>query len=236
MSNILNCCDEIFLFISEFLAEADKDKSYQLIKSKVEYSLTITREKLTQNTRTNNMVEDIIYPIAAFIDELMMSRAWAGKSLWMSNPIQLKMYGDFLAGENFFNKLNELRENPKENIELIELYYLLLELGYQGCYRGDDNIKLEAIKTSIYNQITTYKEPGLTITEAENANNHTYGFFKQAAILKPLKLSALMIIVIFFVGFMWNHYNQAQAKAWLQDEYQSLKKQYVGNSDVFVAH
>ncbi len=52
----------------------------------------------------------------------------------MENPLQLEYYNTLRAGEEFFTRLDALRERPRENRPLLELYYQSLALGFEGKY------------------------------------------------------------------------------------------------------
>jgi type VI secretion system protein ImpK len=53
-------------------------------------------------------IEDVTtakYGLAAFIDETVLNSPWPYKDRWADNPLQLNYFGTYLAGENFFDKL-----------------------------------------------------------------------------------------------------------------------------------
>ncbi|MED5433022.1 MAG: DotU family type IV/VI secretion system protein, partial [Pseudomonadota bacterium] len=55
-------------------------------------------------------VQSAKFAIAAFIDEAVMASSWPHRMQWMSQPLQLKLFGEHLGGEAFFIKLGELRQ------------------------------------------------------------------------------------------------------------------------------
>jgi type VI secretion system protein ImpK len=85
-------------------------------------------------------IPELKYAIAAFIDECVMYSEWPNRLQWMGRPLQLQFFGDHVAGENFFKKLSELRQNGQQKIDLLEIYYHCLQLGFEGMYRlkGED--------------------------------------------------------------------------------------------------
>ena len=48
------------------------------------------------------------YALVAFIDEQILKSNWPGRAEWMGQPLQLQLYGEYTAGENFFNRLRML--------------------------------------------------------------------------------------------------------------------------------
>lgn len=74
------------------------------------------------------------YALVAFIDEQVMRSDWAGRSEWMSRPLQLELYRENTAGENFFVRLRSLLRSGDRPVA-VEIYYLCLVLGFNGAYR-----------------------------------------------------------------------------------------------------
>lgn len=93
------------------------------------------------------------YALVAFIDELVLSSAWAGREQWMGAPLQLQFFGEHLAGENFFQRLQNLRQNPQANIDILEIYFLCLQLGFEGIYRLRGLENLLALQVDLRSQI-----------------------------------------------------------------------------------
>lgn len=71
------------------------------------------------------------YAIVAFIDEQILKSNWAGRTEWMSQPLQLLLYREYTAGENFFVRMRALLHDGRRPVAL-EAYYLCLALGFRG--------------------------------------------------------------------------------------------------------
>jgi type VI secretion system protein ImpK len=74
------------------------------------------------------------YALVAFIDEQVMRSDWSGRAEWMARPLQLDLYRENTAGENFFVRLRSLLRAGDRPVA-VEIYYLCLVLGFQGAYR-----------------------------------------------------------------------------------------------------
>ncbi len=73
------------------------------------------------------------YALVAFIDEQILKSNWPGRNEWMGRPLQLDLYGEYTAGENFFNRMRALLQQGNSSPAL-EVYYLCLVLGFRGAY------------------------------------------------------------------------------------------------------
>jgi type VI secretion system protein ImpK len=107
------------------------------------------------------MVEfkDAKYAMAAYIDEVVLSSTWPGRLEWMSHPLQLEFFGEHTAGEGFFTRLGNLRQGGEENVNLLELYYYCLQLGFEGIYRVKGLEHLMALQVDLRSQIDSYRGP-----------------------------------------------------------------------------
>ncbi len=78
-------------------------------------------------------VAEARYALVAFIDEQVLKSTWSGRAEWMSQPLQLVLYREYTAGENFFVRLRALLQSGTRPFAL-EAYYLCLALGFRGAY------------------------------------------------------------------------------------------------------
>lgn len=82
------------------------------------------------------------FAFCALIDEVILSSDFALKEEWGRMPLQLRLFGEHLAGENFFERLETLRFDPTSNLETLEVFYTCLLLGFQGKYLLEGQEKL----------------------------------------------------------------------------------------------
>lgn len=84
------------------------------------------------------------YALTAFIDEMILNSSWPGKDGWLTRPLQLDYFGVHMAGEEFFKKLEDLRQSADSRIEALETFYTCMQLGYEGKYKilGIEKLKV----------------------------------------------------------------------------------------------
>ncbi|SFN16863.1 type VI secretion system protein ImpK [Formivibrio citricus] len=88
------------------------------------------------------MVEHAKYAFCALLDEIVLSSDFPLREDWERMPLQLRLFGEHLAGEGFFDRLEALRIDPPKNIDALEIYYCALLLGFQGKYLLEGQEKL----------------------------------------------------------------------------------------------
>ena len=75
----------------------------------------------------------------------MLSSDFAIRDDWERAPLQLRLFGEHLAGEGFFDKLETLRLTPEKNVETLEVFHICLILGFQGRYLLEGTEKLSYV-------------------------------------------------------------------------------------------
>jgi type VI secretion system protein ImpK len=75
------------------------------------------------------------YFLCALIDETVLNTPWGNQSNWGHNSLLIQFHNEAWGGERFFEILERLKQNPAQSLNLIELAYLCLSLGFKGKYR-----------------------------------------------------------------------------------------------------
>lgn len=84
--------------------------------------------------KSTEAVQEAKYAFCALVDEMILSSDFSIRPEWEQMPLQLRLFGDHLAGEAFFDRLDALRSDPAKHIDALEVYYTCLLLGFRGKY------------------------------------------------------------------------------------------------------
>ena len=128
--------------------------TYTEFNKRVELFLAQLERNARNLGKPAKAVENAKYAFCALIDEIILSSDFSIRSDWERAPLQLRLFGEHLAGERFFDKLEVLRANPEENIETLEVFHTCLLLGFQGKYLLEGSEKLDYLVASIEREIT----------------------------------------------------------------------------------
>jgi len=139
------------------------------------------------------------YVLCTTIDEFVMSTPWGASSVWSTQSLLSMFHKETRGGERFFQLLNKLNQDPAKNIDMLELLYLSLALGFQGRYRVSPNgiNELEEIRESLYQTIRhQLREPEPELSP------HWEGLDKSAVDKPPLVpvWLATSIVILLLVG------------------------------------
>lgn len=97
------------------------------------------------------------YAFCALVDEIVLSSHFNIRDEWERQPLQLAFFGDQLAGENFFTKLEELRHKGAAHLQALEVFHLCLLLGFQGKYILEGPEKLTYLVSRLGEEIAHLK-------------------------------------------------------------------------------
>ncbi|WP_448565354.1 type IVB secretion system protein IcmH/DotU [Thalassotalea ganghwensis] len=106
-----------------------------------------------ENQITTSQMQEAKFALTATCDELVMSSGAAFRMEWMSRPLQLEFYGNNRAGEEFFERMDKLRMGGEDKLKVLEVYYLCLQIGFEGAYKIKGLEQLKALIVDIRAQI-----------------------------------------------------------------------------------
>lgn len=86
------------------------------------------------------MYREAQYVMAALADEIFLTADWEGRQSWPL--LESRLFGTQIAGEAVFQRLDKLlqRRDPFY-LDLAGVYFMALSLGFQGKFRGDQDLE-----------------------------------------------------------------------------------------------
>lgn len=84
------------------------------------------------------------FALASFFDEMILTADFPLKIEWEKYPLQLEHFGEQLAGNKFFDKLESMLKQIEVTQDAVELYYYCMLLGFKGRYAIYEKEKLLA--------------------------------------------------------------------------------------------
>jgi type VI secretion system protein ImpK len=107
------------------------------------------------------------YIVCTFVDTAVFQTPWGGHNVWGARSLLVTFEKEAQGGEKFFAILEQTCKTPDRYLDLIELQYVCLALGFQGRYRGDPEGRttLQVLQERLYRLIRD-KRPGIGSTLA----------------------------------------------------------------------
>ena len=91
------------------------------------------------------------YILCTMLDEAAADTPWGGTGVWARHSLLAEFHNEAFGGEKVFQLMARLAEKPDANLDLLELIYAAMALGFEGRYRVIDNgrAQLEAVRARL---------------------------------------------------------------------------------------
>ncbi len=102
---------------------------------------------LIQKVQDSEYSLSLIYPLIAFVDEVVLVSHHKEKDFWQSHPLQQKVFNTVLAGTEFYQNIYRLVHH--HDYRTLCLYYLILLQGFRGQYFIDGEVQRRKMISSV---------------------------------------------------------------------------------------
>jgi type VI secretion system protein ImpK len=125
--------------------------------------------RFEQRARGSNISAEVVsaarYALCACLDEAVLSTPWGAQSEWAQQSLLVALHRDARGGEKFFEMLKGISDDPERHIDLMELQYLCIALGFAGKYETlpQGRAQLADIQQGLYRKIRDHR--GIPRTE-----------------------------------------------------------------------
>ncbi len=162
--------------------------------------LTLFREQFIQSINDiKAQATDLTYPIAVIdklcflyavvIDEFIIYTEWGEKRSWENKTLLSELFGMRNGGELFFSVAEKAARQPHKLIDLLEIIYLFINIGFKGQYREGGAEQLKAFVHQLEQTISQYR----------SANGvHCRTKVKLPEVRKPTRRKRYLITSLFF--------------------------------------
>jgi len=111
-------------------------------------------ERRAERYRINHKIVQVSkFALAAFVDETVLLNNFPNRDQWEKSALQLELFGEQLAGNKFFEKLESMLKQIDVTQDAVEIYYVCMLLGFKGRYAVYEQEKLLAIMQQTANAL-----------------------------------------------------------------------------------
>lgn len=146
------------------------------------------------------------YVLCSALDEAVLNTPWGSESPWAQRTLLSAFHNETSGGEKFFQILQRMNQSPSQNLDMLELMYLCLSLGFEGRYRlanrGRD--ALEQIKDELYRTIRRYRgEHERSLSPRWHGLGRTSSTLGESVPLWIWAALVALLLVLIFSGFRY---------------------------------
>jgi type VI secretion system protein ImpK len=99
-------------------------------------------ERAVRQRFSEKIVQVAKFALASFFDEVVLTNNFPLKEEWEKYPLQLEFFGEQLAGNKFYDKLESMLRQIEVTGDAVEVYYVCMLLGFKGRYAVYEHDKL----------------------------------------------------------------------------------------------
>lgn len=135
---LIDCFVELIGYVSYFRQlPPGEQPGFERVQADIAELIAKSQEMCRVNRLSTTDFELAQFGVLAWIDETMLGSGWPERQRWQGEQLQRVHYQTVDAGVQFFDKLNELQP---QQVQVREVYYICLALGFSGryCNPGDE--------------------------------------------------------------------------------------------------
>ncbi|GAB4186495.1 MAG: DotU family type VI secretion system protein [Thalassobaculales bacterium] len=144
------------------------------------------------------------YLLAAMLDDMVLNTGWGERSVWASRSMVSTLFAETWGGKHFFDLIDVLLKDPGRFIELIELCYLCLALGFYGQYRvvADGEGRVARVRGELHRALKAHRRGfEKELSPRWRGVSDVYRPLKKALPLWVLPVVAAVPLVLVFLFF-----------------------------------
>jgi type VI secretion system protein ImpK len=166
--NLAFCFQELFTAIVRVRFNLQSVPNTDAFRANAKDLIRMATQDAAGRGYTNEDVKVAAFAVVAFLDESVLTSKNQVFSTWSRMPLQEELFGEHMAGETFFQYVQLLlsRRDSAETVDVLELYYLCMLLGYRGRYGSSGDGELRAIMESIKGKTNRVRGGNLPLSPA----------------------------------------------------------------------
>ncbi|PWI34089.1 type VI secretion system protein TssL [Vibrio albus] len=148
------------------LRNSASHKNVEKLREQVEQELHDFENNAVTHT-DRETIHAARYCLCCVMDETVLNTPWGSQSRWSERSLLVSFHQESWGGEKFFVILERLMKDPARHLDMLELIYVCLSMGFEGKYRVLESGRrsLEQMKKTLFQLIRKQKgvpEPELS--------------------------------------------------------------------------
>ena len=127
------------------------------LRAQIVNEIKLYEQKLTKLRINPRHIIATRYCLCTAIDEAVLATTWGTQSIWVQQSLLSLFQKETYGGERFYIILENMVKEPRKNLDIIELLYLLLSLGFEGKFFDKGNMVREEIRSRVFQRIRQSK-------------------------------------------------------------------------------
>ena len=146
---------EPFTTIARLRANRQVAADAESFRTRIKQVLAAADQEARQAGYGSDDVRLALFAVIAFLDETVLNSRQPMFADWPRRPLQEEVFGVHMAGELFFQYLQQLlgRPDSEDLADVLEVYELCLLLGFKGRYSASRGAELQVLSSQVSQKI-----------------------------------------------------------------------------------
>lgn len=146
---------EPFTTIARLRANRQVAADADSFRTRIKQVLSAAEQEARQAGYASDDTRLALFAVIAFLDETVLNSRQPMFADWPRRPLQEEVFGVHMAGELFFQYLQQLlgRPDSEDLADVLEVYELCLLLGFKGRYSASRGAELQVLSSQISQKI-----------------------------------------------------------------------------------
>jgi type VI secretion system protein ImpK len=146
---------EAFTTIARLRANRQVAADAESFRARIKPVLAAAEQEARQAGYGADDVRLGLFAVIAFLDETVLNSGQAMFADWPRRPLQEEVFGVHMAGEHFFQYLQQILGRPDSDdvADVLEVYELCLLLGFKGRYSVSRGAELQVLAAQVAEKI-----------------------------------------------------------------------------------
>lgn len=176
----------------------------QKIKAFIQNAFLKFEMQSQQAVLPKSLVQSAKYVLCTFLDETVLQAEWGRNSDWGRHTLLSQFFNETWGGKTVFKIRQFCLENLHEYIDLLEMIYLCLCLGFRGQYGTEANgeVMLDRVKRETYQAILEYRGDRLNLPLSPQGISEYQGTvtLKKTRSIKWMIMGCLAVLTIAYTS------------------------------------
>lgn len=207
-NKILGASAEL-LSLAVSITRMQQPENIYLFRNGLKRAITDLKGKVSILDGPPSVSDKVCFLFCIMLDEQILHSAWGEESSWENQTLVSEIFGMKNGGEQFYIVAERALSQPVLLIDLIELIYVLLKMGFRGQYRVNGNDQLDALlkrlESTIFSQrIITENKDGFGVNLTEDFSRMKFSKPKRPVkYWRQLSLFFVLIAAIYIAIIYW---------------------------------
>ena len=153
-NEMLRAASPLLMTLSKMRAGLVRAQS-AMIMEEVARAIQNFERAMAQAGYSSDQAEVAKYALAATADDVIQNIPVDDRARWTQYSMLSQFFGERTGGIRFYEELRRMRADPSHNIDVLELMYACLAVGFEGVYRTSPSgaVELQQTQRELYDTI-----------------------------------------------------------------------------------